>query len=94
MTSDDLPHQVSSQSDLNEFRPKNGHYHATDKVHKHAQSRFIKEAQSRFIKEAQSRFIKEAQSRFIKEALRKGEHQHDAELQVRGRVHVIACDCL
>jgi hypothetical protein len=69
MTFDDLPHQVSSQSDLNEFRPKDGHYHATDTVHKHAQSRFIKEG------------------------LRKGEHQHDAELQVRGRVHVIACDC-
>jgi len=63
MTFDDLPHQVSSQSDLNEFRPKDGHYHATDKVHKHAQSRFIKEG------------------------LRKGEHLHDAELQVRGRVH-------
>ena len=63
MTFDDLPHQVSSQSDLNEFRPKDGHYHATDKLHKHAQSRFIKEG------------------------LRKGEHQHDAELQVRGRVH-------
>jgi hypothetical protein len=30
---------------------------------------------------------KHAQSRFIKEGLRKGEHQHDAELQVRGRVH-------
>ena len=70
MTFDDLPHQVSSQSDLNEFRPKDGHYHATDKVHKHAQSRFIKEG------------------------LRKGEHQHDAELQVRGRVHVSACDCM